>query len=538
MFLILLLQLQFDTTTTSGGILDFLFGDLEPTQEIIRISDSISKSVLSSFDTMKTENWEGDFAFKLRLHLSRDKRIQNFCKEEYIEGRYSCLYVPPLQDIRRLNELRDERRIVKEVSEIKDKELKEMVESYLRRAGSYLPYQEIFSYSVKKALLTLGAFESTLGHPDHLSWFEKKGEEWFAFFLLPKIEGDSIVIVQYTPDYFEKGYIIVKKVSEKKIVLDKDFYLYKTPFPPGKEKEIVMAYIMANISNPYDCIIWNKYGDWIMNILYFELPEKYIEQWTEDLSERHKRIKVRDRRWFENLKSHRIKRVERVLFKSNSLKLNNLQELEAIRDFKETEKCKPFIPINLNQDDNIKGWWIRDKIISKSGEKIKATAIYETDSVYTFSFEMKKGIEIVEILGKEFTRKDTLNYLREKVSVLSFKVSPPIDSVNFLFKMPNVSKSEIVSSDDLKISFYVKPTKLSVILVKLSRIKYNLLFPEKYRWRYIKYKEGSLVYKIFFFVFTNPIYVFIIIVPILYFLGLKLKKVQNRFYEKRNKKSK
>jgi len=533
MFLILLLQLQFDTTTTSGKILNSLFWNLEPTQEIIEISNSIYQSVLNSFDTLETENWEGEFLFKLRKRLSKDKRIQDFCKEEFIEGKGFGPYVPPVEEVRKLINLRDEREIIKEISKIKDTGLKEMVERYLR-------YGIPRHYTVEKNLFTENFIENTLMHSDYLSWFEKEDKEWVACFLLPKIQGDTVVVANYIPGYFENGYLVVTKISEKRIILDKDFYIYKAPLSTGKQKELVMAYIMDTIPDTDCCITINKYGDWILSLLSFELPEEYNEQWIKITKE------IWDwegRKYKPGYESYELtKLINQVLSKSNSERLKSLRELEKIRNIREGEKYNFFIPVKFNQNQKFKVWWVREKVIAKSGEKIKATAIFRTDTVYDFSFEMRAGIEVLNMAEKKFNRKDTLNHLREKVSFLNFEISPTIDSLNFLLKMPNVLEPERISFDDLEISFYVMPTKLSIMRVRLSMAKrkaFNFLFgSEQYRWRYVKYKKGSLVYKIFFFVFTNPIYVFIIIVITLYFLGIKLKKIQNKFYERRNKKPK
>ncbi len=528
MFLILFLQLQFDTTTTSGKVLNSLFFILEPTQEIIKISDSICISVLNSFDTLETEDWEGKFLLKLRKRLSENERIRDFCKEEYIDKGIMVVYIPTVQELKELNKLREERGIEKEISNIKNKELKEMVERYLR-------YGIPRHYTVEKNLFTENFIENTLTHPDHLFWFEKEKKDWVECFLIPKIKGDTLIIVNYSPGYFENGYLIVTKISEKRILLDKDFYIYRTHLPKEDQKEFVLAYIMADFTDPYGCIIWNKYGDWIINILYFELPEEYREQWIERTKETWE-----DDEKFKSLELTIL--TNRILSKSNSERLKNLRELEEVRNIREGEKCGFFIPVKFNQNQKFKVWWMREKIIAKSGERIKATAIFRTDTVFDFSFETEPGVKVLNMAEKKFNRKDTLNYLRKKVSFLNFEISPTIDSISFLFKMPNVLKPEIISFDDLEISFYVMPTKLSIMLVRLSMAKsrmFDFLFgSERYRWSSVKYKKRSLVYKIFFFIFTNPIYVFIIIAPILYFLGLKLKKIQNKFYERRNKESK
>jgi len=533
MFLILFLQLQFDTTTTSGKILNSLFWDLEPTQEIIEISNSIYQSVLNSIDTLKTENWEGEFLFKLRKRLSKDKRIQDFCKEVFIEKGTLAIYEPSFEEFRELSELHEKRSMEKELSKIRNQELRKMVERYLR-------YGNLLHYTVEKDLFTEGLIESTLMYPDYLSWFEKEKKDWVECFLIPKIKGDTLIIVNYSPGYFENGYLVVQKVSGKSILLDKDFYIYRTHLPKEDQKEFVLAYIMADIPNKYGCVIINKYGNWMINLLTFELPEKYREQWIKRTKEIWDWENRRYKPGYENYELSKL--INQVLSKSNSEKLKNLRELEKIKNIREGEKCDFDIPIKFNQNQRFKVWWVRKKVMAKSGEKIKATAIFRTDTVYNFSFEMKPGVKVLNMAEKKFNRKDTLNYLRERINLLSFEISPNIDSLKFLFKMPNVLEPRRISFGDLKISFFVMPTKLSIMRVRLSIAKsrmFNFLFgSERYRWRFVKYKEGTLAYRIFFFVFTNPVYVFIIIVPVFYFLGLKLKKIQNKFYERRNKKSK
>ena len=445
-------------------------------QEIKDCFDSIYWSMVDSLDTTKIldaeeiKNFYKDFYHRVwKVKKLREFYLKQGFIPPFIIDDHEVFNWQEYQrhiEGKRLQKVMEERRT--RVARIKNPKIKEEVRKYYFRG--YKEFPETLVVAVKDISYSVHLLPKIpeFSQYDIIKWYRKVDKGWMMELLIfnnpnkePSLLGndkaidenskDSVYIGMYKVINKEMPYFLLNCVKLQRYKIKKGEYRVIS-FPFDESQWIV--FFSPN----------NNFNNFIL--LSYNLPDFYI------------------------------KRTDTLIYKNTSTEIR--KRLISI------EKERNIPPEAKVREDYLNDWWIVDKFMGESGEKIDIIMFFKVgkDSSILPLFMYPRTKILFTGGGKIIGRsKDTIKIV----------YMPPshIDSLGLRFTIPKVLEPKIVSYSDIALEFLALPTKN-----KFKRWWYEL--PQKTKNIFINFS-----------IFSSRILTFLFITVICFLIGFGIMKIRS-----------